>query len=731
MWDRFKKRVDNWIFEDIDEDDDKSKEQNDINDTENYSPDTKMVYQYPKQSPFRFPVIEDKTEIKPDNINDIPAYKRRQLNKRTSQQQRKVQQSSIGLHQITKRENNYMQTLEDIPAYMRREREEKVEQEPEKVEEELIDVTEESVVPHTSPDELDAIFKKRNHLKDNEFEREQINNENDNEQTYNDKQPILNHIVQDKTVFPKDIINPELLNKEGKMVDNVQDNNVKLFTPDQIKKNKQVDMVQPDGEIQSKRHTVYMNENEVEKDIPHYLLDDPVEENREEDEKWIKEQTYLLERTLKHFNVKAEVVNATQGSSVTRFEVRPDIGVKVSRIRNLVDDIKLNMAAKDIRIEAPIPGRHTVGIEVPNKNAYPVGLQEIIQTDEFNKSESPLTIALGLTIEGESLVTTIGKMPHCLIAGATGSGKSVCINTILLSLMYKASYEEVKFLLIDPKMVELAPYNGIPYLISPVITDVKAATASLKWAVNEMERRYELFADSRVRDISRYNTRVDSGQVDGEKMPYIVIVIDELADLMMASPQDVEDAICRIAQKARACGIHLLLATQRPSVDVITGLIKANIPTRISFSVTSQVDSRTIIDTNGAEKLLGKGDMLFVENGSSEIVRLQGPFVSDDEIERVTSYIRSIGEPNYLFEQEQLLKEIVEDEEVDELLEEVIQFVMAHNQASTSLLQRQFRIGYNRAARLIDTLEARGIISGQNGTKPRDVLMTQSQLEQL
>lgn len=322
-------------------------------------------------------------------------------------------------------------------------------------------------------------------------------------------------------------------------------------------------------------------------------------------------------------------------------------------------------------------------------------------------------------------------MPHGLIAGATGSGKSVCINTILISLLYKSSHEDVKFLLIDPKMVELAPYNGIPHLVAPVITDIKAATAALKWAVNEMEERYEKFVHLGVRDIERYNEKMTRENRQKEKMPFMVIVIDELADLMMASPQDVEDAIARIAQKARACGIHLLLATQRPSVDVITGLIKANIPTRIAFSVSSQVDSRTIIDTNGAERLLGKGDMLFIENGSGKSVRLQGAFVSDDEIERVTNHARTIASPNYLFEQEQLLMQIETNEAEDELLEDVIEFVIHQNQASTSLVQRQFRIGYNRAARLIDHMESKGIISGQNGSKPRDVLLSSSQLEEM
>ncbi|WP_163971682.1 DNA translocase FtsK [Oceanobacillus halotolerans] len=464
--------------------------------------------------------------------------------------------------------------------------------------------------------------------------------------------------------------------------------------------------------------------------VPYHLLDDPIDQNTT-DEGWLKEQRQLLEKTLRYFKVQAKVVHTTQGPTVTRFEVQPEMGVKVSKIKNLSDDLKLNMAAKDIRIEAPIPGKHTIGIEVPNPKAQMVGLQEIFAEDMFRINSSPLTVGLGMDIEGTPAISNIQKMPHGLIAGATGSGKSVCINTILVSLIYKANYDEVKLLLIDPKMVELAPYNGIPHLLSPVITDVKAATMALKWAVQEMEERYDKLAHEGVRDIERYNQKMEKENRTDEHMPFIVIVIDELADLMMISPQDVEDAISRIAQKARACGIHLLLATQRPSVDVITGLIKANIPTRIAFSVSSQVDSRTIIDTNGAEKLLGKGDMLLMENGTSRTVRLQGAFVSDEEIERVTSYARSIKEPDYAFEEDHLLAQLSFDEEEDELLQEAILFVTEQNRASTSLLQRHFKIGYNRAARLMDAMEERGIIAGQNGSKPREVLISTAQVEEM
>ncbi|MGD6967878.1 DNA translocase FtsK [Rossellomorea vietnamensis] len=446
---------------------------------------------------------------------------------------------------------------------------------------------------------------------------------------------------------------------------------------------------------------------------------------------WLEAQRELLNDTLVNFNVRARVVNVTEGPAVTRFEVQPEPGVKVNKITNLADDIKLSLAARDIRIEAPIPGKHTIGIEVPNQQSRPVSLSEIISSSPFQESSSPLTAALGLDISGEPIVTDLNKMPHGLIAGATGSGKSVCINSILVSLLYKASPQELKLLLIDPKMVELAPYNRMPHLVSPVITDVKAATAALKWAVEEMERRYELFAHTGVRDITRYNLKAERNGEKSQKLPYLVIVIDELADLMMMSPADVEEAICRIAQKARACGIHLIIATQRPSVDVITGLIKANVPTRIAFSVSSGVDSRTIIDASGAEKLLGKGDMLFLENGSSKPVRLQGTFVSDDEIDEIVHHVRGQGEPNYLFQQDELLKKAQVDEQEDELFLEACEFVVNQGGASTSLIQRHFRVGYNRAARLVDMMESHGIVSEAKGSKPRDVLISSRELEEL
>ncbi|UXH43818.1 DNA translocase FtsK [Rossellomorea vietnamensis] len=453
--------------------------------------------------------------------------------------------------------------------------------------------------------------------------------------------------------------------------------------------------------------------------------------SKEMSEEWLDSQRLLLDETLHNFNVRAKVVNVTQGPSVTRFEVQPEPGVKVNKITNLTDDIKLSLAAKDIRMEAPIPGKHTIGIEVPNRESRPVCISEVIASPAFQEPSSPLTAALGLDISGQPIVTDLSKMPHGLIAGATGSGKSVCINSILVSLLYKSSPDELKMLLIDPKMVELAPYNRIPHLVSPVITDVKAATAALKWAVEEMERRYELFAHTGVRDIKRFNELAKRNKQYSDMLPYLVIVIDELADLMMMSPADVEEAICRIAQKARACGIHLIIATQRPSVDVITGLIKANVPTRVAFSVSSSVDSRTIIDGSGAERLLGKGDMLFLENGSSKPVRLQGTFVSDDEIDDIIRHVREQREPDYLFQQDELIKKAQVTEEEDDLFLEACEFVVDQGGASASSLQRRFRIGYNRAARLMEMMESNGIISESRGSKPRDVLISESELETL
>ncbi|EJG1242626.1 DNA translocase FtsK [Staphylococcus pseudintermedius] len=454
------------------------------------------------------------------------------------------------------------------------------------------------------------------------------------------------------------------------------------------------------------------------------LLEAP--EEQEQDENWIAEKKEKLNNAFYYFNVPAEVVNVVEGPSVTRFELSVERGVKVSRITALQDDIKMALAAKDIRIEAPIPGTSLVGIEVPNPHTTKVNISSILSHPAFKNAESKLTVAMGNRINNEPLLMDIAKTPHALIAGATGSGKSVSINSILISLLYRNHPEELRLLLIDPKMVELAPYNGLPHLVAPVITDVKAATQSLKWAVDEMERRFKLFAHHHVRNISAFNNKVNYDQ----RIPKIVIVIDELADLMMMAPQDVEQSIARLAQKARACGIHMLVATQRPSVNVITGLIKANIPTRIAFMVSSSVDSRTILDSGGAERLLGYGDMLYLGSGMNKPIRVQGTFVSDEEIDQVVEFIRAQREPEYLFQEKELLEKN-DAPSRDELFDEVCQFMVREQHISTSLIQRHFQIGYNRAARIIDQLEQLGYISGANGSKPRDVYLTESELSEL
>ena len=451
-------------------------------------------------------------------------------------------------------------------------------------------------------------------------------------------------------------------------------------------------------------------------------------EEKTQDTEWMEQQGDTLVEALSYFQVSAQIESIMQGPAVTQFEITVSHGTKVSKIRNLADDLKLALAAKDIRIQAPIPGKSSIGIEIPNRVSRAVRLSEVTNSASFLESESPLEAALGLDLTGKPVTIDLRKMPHGLIAGATGSGKSVCINSILVSLLYKAAPHELKLMLIDPKMVELAPFNHIPHLVSPVITDVKAATAALKWAVEEMERRYQLFAHAGARDITRYNALADKNNEHSLKLPYMLIVIDELADLMMMSPADVEEAICRIAQKARACGIHLIVATQRPSVDVITGLIKSNIPTRIAFAVSSQIDSRTILDGQGAERLLGRGDMLYLGNGMSAPVRLQGTFVTDDEIESIIEHVREQGEPDYIFDQEELLKKTEISAEQDDLFEEVCRFVFEQGGASTSLIQRKYHIGYNRAARLIDMLESHGFVSEARGSKPRESYITEEDL---
>lgn len=438
-----------------------------------------------------------------------------------------------------------------------------------------------------------------------------------------------------------------------------------------------------------------------------------------------------LEETLSSFGVDAKVLQVTKGPSVTRFELQPSAGVKVSRITHLSDDIALSLAASSIRIEAPIPGKSAVGIEIPNSETSSVFLKEVIESEEFKNFNKNIAFAIGKDIGGKCVVADLSKMPHLLIAGATGSGKSVCINTLIVSLLYKYTPEEVKLLLVDPKVVELNIYNNIPHLLIPVVTNPKKAAGALNWAVTEMSRRYNLFAENSVRNIEGYNELYNKGKIE-IKLPWVVIIIDELADLMMVCPGEVEEYIARLAQMARAAGMHLVIATQRPSVDVITGVIKANIPSRISFAVSSQIDSRTIIDSSGAEKLLGKGDMLYYPVGESKPIRIQGAFISEEEVEKIVTFIKTQkGEVTY---EEKIIDEInssVEkgDSESDDLLDEAIEIVLESGQISTSFLQRRLRIGYNRAARIIEQLEEKGIISGKNGTKPRQVLLENDSLK--
>nr|WP_313731826.1 DNA translocase FtsK [Cohnella nanjingensis] len=446
-----------------------------------------------------------------------------------------------------------------------------------------------------------------------------------------------------------------------------------------------------------------------------------------------REVARKLEATLESFGVRAKVLDVARGPAVTRYELQPDVGVKVSRIVSLTDDIALALAAKDIRMEAPIPGKSAIGIEVPNAEVSVVTLREVLETTTFQEAPSKLTIAFGRDISGQPIVGNLARMPHMLVAGATGSGKSVCINGIITSLLYKAKPDEVKFLMIDPKMVELNVYNGIPHLLAPVVTDPRRASLALKKIVVEMEKRYEKFSKSGTRNIEGYNTLMLSGDNPDGVLPYIVVIVDELADLMMVAAGDVEDAICRLAQMARAAGIHLIIATQRPSVDVITGVIKANIPSRIAFGVSSQVDSRTILDMVGAEKLLGRGDMLFLPMGASKPIRVQGAFLSDNEVEAVVAYASGQGDAEY---NEDLVPEVEEsdgegaEELLDELFDQAVGIVLEAKQASVSLLQRRMRIGYTRAARLIDSMEARSIVGPYEGSKPREVLVTLEQYQQ-
>jgi len=482
---------------------------------------------------------------------------------------------------------------------------------------------------------------------------------------------------------------------------------------------------------------VSVNAGQAYKFPPIDLLNKPKRNSAAlEDENSLRVKAAKLEDTLHSFNIDAQVTNVTQGPAVTRYEVHPNSGVKVKGIKNLADDIALNMEAKSIRIEAPIPGKAAVGIEIENDRINMVTVREIIDSAAFKKAESKITFAVGKDIAGKAIVADLKSMPHMLIAGSTGSGKSVCINSIITSMLYKATPDEVKLVLIDPKVVELSNYNGIPHLLIPVVTEPAKAAAALNWAVAEMDERYRRFAEEGVRELSSYNRTMRNKGEEDKVMPQVVIIIDELADLMMAAPSQVEESICRLAQKARAAGMHLIVATQRPSVDVITGVIKANIPSRIAFAVSSQVDSRTILDMGGAEKLVGKGDMLFNPLGSGKPTRVQGTFISDQEVQDVIDFVKS------QFEEVEYSENVIDTIErantpdcekgnrdfEDELLPEAIELVVQAQQASVSMLQRRFRIGYNRAARIIDMMEDRQIIGPSDGSRPRQVLISEADL---
>ncbi len=474
---------------------------------------------------------------------------------------------------------------------------------------------------------------------------------------------------------------------------------------------------------------------------PIELLSKPDKKKLKGGAKALTDTATKLQKTLYSFGVSAKVENVSVGPAITRYELKPAEGVRVSKIANLADDIALNLAAETIRIEAPIPGKQAVGIEVPNKEKEAVHLREVLESEEFQNNKSKLTVALGKDVAGNIQLADIAKMPHVLIAGSTGSGKSVCINTIISSIIYNAKPSEVKMVMVDPKVVELSVYNGIPHLLIPVVTDPKKAAGALAWAVQEMDNRYNLFAAKGVRDIKGYNKAIEKEEGQGT-LPQIVIIVDELADLMMVAAKDVEEAICRLAQKARAAGMHLVIATQRPSVDVITGLIKANVPSRIAFAVSSQVDSRTILDSVGAEKLLGKGDMLFFPTGFPKPVRVQGAFVSDEEVEKIVGFVKQNGTANYSEDiletiensnktEKELIQEQAEDDETDPFLMDAIDAVVEQGTASTSFIQRRFKVGYARAGRIIDQMEERGIISGYQGSKPREVLITKERLDEL
>ena len=526
------------------------------------------------------------------------------------------------------------------------------------------------------------------------------------------------------------------LTKETKKTQSIQPDVIEnnLFRQEEEKKEDKT------KEVLQLEHAMVVEDENYEYP-PIELLSKPDKKKLKGGAKALTDTATKLQKTLYSFGVSAKVENVSVGPAITRYELKPAEGVRVSKIANLADDIALNLAAETIRIEAPIPGKQAVGIEVPNKEKEAVHLREVLESEEFQNNKSKLTVALGKDVAGNIQLADIAKMPHVLIAGSTGSGKSVCINTIISSIIYNAKPSEVKMVMVDPKVVELSVYNGIPHLLIPVVTDPKKAAGALAWAVQEMDNRYNLFAAKGVRDIKGYNKAIEKEEGQGT-LPQIVIIVDELADLMMVAAKDVEEAICRLAQKARAAGMHLVIATQRPSVDVITGLIKANVPSRIAFAVSSQVDSRTILDSVGAEKLLGKGDMLFFPTGFPKPVRVQGAFVSDEEVEKIVGFVKKNGTANYSEDiletiensnktEKELAQEQAEDDETDPFLMDAIEAVIEQGTASTSFIQRRFKVGYARAGRIIDQMEERGIISGYQGSKPREVLMPKERWEEL
>jgi S-DNA-T family DNA segregation ATPase FtsK/SpoIIIE len=532
--------------------------------------------------------------------------------------------------------------------------------------------------------------------------------------------------TEDKTIAMENILEevPEksLSKKEGESITDIAEKDLEDLKPVEVEKQPTAVDLAPEGKA-------LIPKAEMEKAyiLPPISILKPgrLVSTAANDE--VRTNARILQETLSSFNIDAKIVNASKGPAVTRYELEPAAGVKVSKIVHLSDDIALKLAATDIRIEAPIPGKAAIGIEVPNKQVAGVNLRDVLDSEEFKRAAGGVPVGLGKDIAGNSVIADLTKMPHLLVAGSTGSGKSVCINTLIASILFKQRPCDVKLILIDPKVVELSNCNGIPHLMTPVVTDAKKAARVLRWAVREMDNRYRRFAETSTRDIARYNHLHPE-----EAFPFVVIIIDELADLMMVASTDVEDSICRLAQKARACGMHLVLATQRPSVDVLTGIIKANVPSRISFAVSSQVDSRTILDMSGAEKLLGKGDMLFYPMGASKPLRVQGAFISDSEIDQMVNFIKKQSEPEYDADVQQAQSEEQAEQHTffeDELMEQAINMVLETGQASASMLQRRFRIGYTRAARLVDTMEAMQIVGPSNGSKARDILMPAEEVQ--